>query len=122
MAQNKTKLSASSLHPRIRVLSGEKIALGPGKAELLQHISTSGSIAKAAKIMNMSYMKAWLLVKEMHEAFKEPVIEKLRGGAVGGGAKLTEFGIKVLNLYNAMEAKASDAAQPEFHHLRALLK
>ena len=41
---------------------------GPGRMELLEHIESTGSIAKAAKLMNMSYKKAWLMVDEMKKS------------------------------------------------------
>ena len=46
--------------PRLRILLGEAIAVGPGKADLLAAIAASGSISAAARIMGMSYRRAWL--------------------------------------------------------------
>jgi len=44
--------------PRIRIIFGRDIALGPGKVELLEHIVRTGSLRKAAEAMEMSYMRA----------------------------------------------------------------
>ena len=51
--------------PRLRVLLGNSIAIGPGKAELLRLIEQTGSIAAAARKMGMSYRRAWNLVNTM---------------------------------------------------------
>lgn len=47
---------------KIRITSGDYVALGPGKAELLNLIHERGSISAAAKQMKMSYRRAWQLV------------------------------------------------------------
>ena len=49
------------LEPRIRILLGSSIAIGPGKAALLAAIGEMGSIAAAGRRMGMSYRRAWLL-------------------------------------------------------------
>ncbi|SRR5258708_39963563 len=114
--------SDTLLRPRLRITQGTKIPLGPGKADLLEHIEKTGSIASAAKRMKMSYMKAWLLIEEMHATFKSPVIAKVRGGAAGGGARLTTTGQRILSLYREMEATSVQASKPAFEKLRSLLR
>ena len=49
------------LEPRIRILLGSSIAIGPGKAALLEAIGETGSIAAAGRRMGMSYRRAWVL-------------------------------------------------------------
>src|SRR2546430_6328438 len=68
------------LRPRMRVLCGEVIALGPGKVDLLALIGETGSIREAAERMGMSYMRAWKLIKTMNACFKKPLVEAGRGG------------------------------------------
>jgi len=51
------------LEPRIRILLGSSIAIGPGKAALLEAIEDTGSIAAAGRQMGMSYRSAWVLAK-----------------------------------------------------------
>ena len=72
------------LQPRLRVLLAEAIAIGPGKAELLRHIREEGSISAAARAMNMSYRRAWLLVDTMNHCFLAPVVSTATGGSHGG--------------------------------------
>lgn len=88
---------------RIRIVFGEDAMLGPGKAELLERIRETGSIAAAGRGMSMSCRRAWSLVLEMNRAFREPLVETTRGGAKGGGARLTEAGATVLTHYRKLE-------------------
>jgi molybdate transport system regulatory protein len=109
------------LEPRIRILLGSSIAIGPGKAALLEAIGETGSIAAAGRRMGMSYRRAWVLVKTMNACFREPLIDAAKGGVGGGGARLTATGREVLALYRAMEDHASTAVIGEMDRLRALL-
>ena len=93
-----------SLKPRVRLQLGDKVALGPGKAELLMLIEETGSISAAARCMGMSYRRAWLLVETMNRCFASPLVETAQGGKGGGGAGVSELGRRVLVLYQQMEA------------------
>ena len=92
-----------ALRPRLRVMRGSHIALGPGKVELLDHILERGSIVRAAKRMGMSYMRAWTLIRTMEACFKQRLVQTQRGGKQGGSADLTETGRKVTAIYHGME-------------------
>jgi molybdate transport system regulatory protein len=109
------------LEPRIRILLGSSIAIGPGKAALLEAIGDTGSIAAAGRRMGMSYRRAWVLVKTMNACFREPLVEAAKGGIGGGGARLTVTGERVLALYRAMEDHAATAVLGDMAQLRALL-
>jgi len=109
------------LEPRIRILLGSSIAIGPGKATLLEAIGDCGSIAAAGRRMGMSYRRAWLLTKTMNACFREPVIEATKGGVGGGGARLTSMGKEVLSLYRAMEDHATTAVLSDMERLRGLM-
>lgn len=99
--------------PRLRILLGAEIALGPGKADLLEAIVRTGSISAAGRELGMSYRRAWNLVEVMNRSFRSPLVETLTGGAGGGGAQVTGFGADVLTRYRVMEAKAAIAVAPE---------
>ena len=94
---------------RIRLMQGDEIALGPGKADLLKAIREHGSISAAARRMGMSYRRAWLLVDTMNRCFREPLVLSAAGGSQGGGASLTPHGEEVLAYYEAMLAEVSRA-------------
>jgi len=106
---------------RIRLVFGTGAMLGPGKADLLQGIRDSGSIAAAGRAMGMSYKRAWMLVETMNGMFGAPLVESQRGGAGVGGAVLTETGMAVLALWRGLEAKAAEATAQEAAALRTML-
>ncbi len=106
---------------RLRVVLGLAVAIGPGKADLLAGIAESGSIAAAGRRMGMSYKRAWTLIDEMNRCFATPLVEGMRGGAHGGGARLTPVGREVLTLYRRIEARAGKAASRELDRLRELV-
>lgn len=51
---------------RLRILFGPEIAMGPGKADLLDAIQETGSITAAAKRFGISCRRAWVLVDTMN--------------------------------------------------------
>ena len=107
--------------PRLRILLGRSIAIGPGKAELLRLIENTGSISAAAREMGMSYRRAWTLVETMNTAFREPVVTAATGGKGGGGAKVTAFGREALERYRAMEEKAAASVTAEMDAFTEML-
>jgi molybdate transport system regulatory protein len=121
--KKKTRSARSvSVLPRIRILRGRDIALGPGKVELLALIRQTGSINQAARRMGMSYMRAWSLVRTMNRCFRKPLVAVARGGEGGGGAVLTETGVTVVELYRRMETASLRATAPAWGELRRLLR
>jgi molybdate transport system regulatory protein len=105
-----------------RIYLGEEIALGPGKAELLGHIAETGSISEAARRMEMSYNRAWLLVRTMNRCFKKPLVLATRGGDRHGGAQLTKSGQEVLTFYRRLEAKFAAASRGPLAGILSRLK
>ncbi|WP_265501715.1 winged helix-turn-helix domain-containing protein [Paracoccus beibuensis] len=110
------------LRIKLRLEYDSPLILGPGKAELLARIDRLGSISAAAREMGMSYKRAWTLVEEMNVAFAEPVIDSARGGAGGGGARVTQTGQAVLRHYRALEALLREAGAEDLQALNALLR
>lgn len=88
---------------RIWFFAGEEKFLGKGRVELLERIKRTGSIANAAKEMQMSYRQAWQMVTEMNECSGIPLVEKKLGGKGGGGAIVTVSGEKAINTFRKLE-------------------
>lgn len=103
----------------LRLFRDDEVAMGPGKADLLDAIMQTGSISAAARAMDMSYRRAWLLVDTMNRSFRDPLVQGAAGGRKGGGAVVTDAGVRVLAQYRAMEAAARASAQP---HLDILIQ
>jgi molybdate transport system regulatory protein len=95
----------------IKVDFGTEVRLGPGKVRLLELIAETGSISEAARQMEMSYRRAWLLIDEVNGIFGKPVVETATGGAGGGGAKITPLGEAVVVAFRAIENEATELIQ-----------
>lgn len=107
---------------RFRVVLRPGVALGPGKAGLLEAIRDTRSITAAASRFDMSYKRGWSLIQEMNAAFKAPLVETEKGGSGGGGgARLSELGEHVLARYRQMEADAERAIEAGVADLRKCL-
>jgi len=122
MAKTDNRRAQAKEPPRLRILLGAAIAIGPGKADLLDAIAASGSISAAAKRMGMSYRRAWLLVDTMNRCFRGPLVASARGGTGGGGAHLTPLGEMVLARYRDMESKALDSLADDLSAFARLMR
>lgn len=107
---------------RFRVQIKHAVAIGPGKADVLEGIARTGSIAQAGRRMGMSYQRTWSLVAAMNRHFVEPLVVAQRGGVAGGGARLTHAGERVLALYRAIERDAQRAVARRLPELAALIR
>jgi molybdate transport system regulatory protein len=114
--------SKNKLVPRLRVNCGDEVALGPGKADLLDLVAKTGSIREAAERMDMSYMRAWKLIQTMNACFREPLVNSERGGSSRGGAQLTRTGKRALELYRGMEREAALATEVKWRALARMLR
>ena len=91
-----------------RIYIKDQPFLSIGRIMLLENIAALGSITKAAAAMNMSYRKAWLLVQNMNDMAKKPLVIKQSGGKKGGGAMLTPEGKEAIDTYHLLQKDIQD--------------
>lgn len=113
-------MSETRLSIRIDLPSGDRI--GPGKIALLEAIRATGSISAAARRLEMSYRRAWLLVEQINSALREPAVSAAIGGRRGGGAALTPVGEDIVALYRAIEGATLHSAASECRAIAKLTK
>ncbi len=102
---------------RFRVDLGAKCSLGPGKIDLLEAITRSGSIRQAARDLGMSYRRAWLLIDSLNHSFNEPATRASVGGTGGGGVELTAFGAELVRRYRDAGRRIEAIVSAEFADL-----
>jgi molybdate transport system regulatory protein len=107
---------------RMRINAGDAIAVGPGKISLLEAIEETGSITAAAKQLDMSYRRAWLLLDELNRCLRQPAVDSAKGGSRGGGSEVTPTGRRIIALYRRVEATAAKACRSDIAQLTALLE
>lgn len=113
---------ATPTGPRLRVVIEPDVAIGPGKADLLEAIRDTGSISAAGRRLGMSYRRAWMLVDELNRHLGAPVVEAVTGGAKGGGSALTRVGDEVLGRYRSMEQSCRAAIADDMQALKSLVR
>jgi molybdate transport system regulatory protein len=101
----------------IKIEFANDLKLGRGKVRLLELVAETGSISAAARKMNMSYRRAWLLMDELNHMFGRDVIETVAGGSGGGGAHVTEFGMRVIGVFRVLESEADSLVQSRIAEL-----
>ena len=106
----------------IRVHLAPVNAIGPGKADLLEAIAETGSIAAASRRLRISYRRSWDLVRSLNASFHDPLVDVMKGGSRGGGASLTVLGREVLALYRRMESGAAAAIAEDMAAFRKLIR
>lgn len=107
------------IRPRLQL--GAQASIGPGKIELLRKIGATQSISAAAREMEMTYKRAWMLVDTLNKGIGKPVVVSSRGGKGGGGAQLTPLGEALIRCYDALEARIRTITGDELADLKKLL-
>ncbi len=107
---------------RLRIYLDDISAVGPGKVALLESIIEHGSIRAAALNLEMSYNRAWLLIKELNQCFIGPVVNANVGGSKGGGAEVTEIGYQLIERYRTIEKEALKVSSKRIKAITNMLK
>lgn len=68
-------------------------------ASVLYEINRRGSMLAGCKALGVPYSRIWEKISNVERILGAKLVEQRRGGAGGGGAKLTETGRKLLNKY-----------------------
>jgi molybdate transport system regulatory protein len=118
----KKKSTGARMKIQARLMLDDDIAFGPGMADLLIAIQTTGSISAAAKQVGMSYRRAWLLADAMNRCFQQPLVETAKGGNQGGGTHLTPLGIAILERYQQLQNDIRVLGEKHFLEFKPLLR
>lgn len=89
-------------------------AFGDGKWRLLDAIEAQGSLRAASESLGISYRKAWGDLKKTQSALGVALVEKQRGGKMGGRTVLTDQGRKWINAYGAFRSDIEKAIAKAF--------
>lgn len=110
------KHNQQMLHAELQLkLSKETGFFGPGIAQLLKLIESTGSISSACEMMHMSYSKGWKIINLAEQQLGYSILVRHAGGINGGNSELTEDGIIFLNKYLKFEEESKLAVQQLFY-------
>ncbi len=79
-----------------------RVVLSRWRIRLLQAIEQTGSISKAADLMDVPYRRAWEKIHESEVRLGFKLVETQVGGVGGGGARLTAACIDLIQKYDTI--------------------
>ncbi len=124
--ENQENRNVKKLRARFKLwLSTRDIegVFGDGKWRLLKAIENTGSLTSASKSLRISYRKAWGDLKKAQDALNIALVEKQRGGILGGQTTLTEQGKKWVKAYTRFRDDTEKAVEKAYEkHIKVLLK
>jgi molybdate transport system regulatory protein len=82
---------------------------GDGKWRLLEAIDRTGSLSAASESLHISYRKAWGDLNKAQDALNAALVEKQRGGNIGGKTILTNEGKQWIKAYSKFRADVEKA-------------
>jgi molybdate transport system regulatory protein len=97
----------SEIQPPPRIRAGHRVFLhehgeslfGPGTFDLLVLVDETGSLHQAAKLMGMSYNKAWRAMRQAEDHLGVKLLARRTGGSDGGGSVLTDDGVQLMERF-----------------------
>lgn len=110
-------MSGPALKIKVQIYCGDQIAMGPGKADLLDAIASEGSISAAGRRLQMSYRRCWQLVDVMNRCWAMPLV-----ATSTEGAQLTDYGRDLLARYRAIQVAANATGAAHWPDMLAQLR
>ncbi len=90
-------------------------AFGKGPYELLKAVASCGSLNQAARLMGMSYSKAWRILNTSEDRLGFKLLLREAGGSGGGGSCLTPEALDLLKRYEGFTGEARGMLEALFH-------
>ncbi len=111
-------LQDREIRPRIKVqLTGSEPFFGPGARALLECIREEGSVRDACEKMGLSYSKGRKMLDRAEKELGYTIVERSPGGKNGGGARVSDDGLKLLEKYERFEKELTEAAEEKYREI-----
>ena len=107
---------ASHVSLKLR-LCRDRPFFGPGTAQLLSLIESTGSIRDACQQMGLSYSKGRHMIAVMEEELGIPIVLRQQGGHNGGAASLTEEGKMLILRFEQLESRCQALVQQAYREI-----
>ena len=92
------------------VLGQNEVTISPGTISLLEILEKSTSVTEAAATMQLSYSKAWKLIRQAEKNLGRTLVNRKSVGAGGGKAEITEDGRALIKAFRKTEKQIQDYA------------
>lgn len=80
----------------------QKLFADPRRIALLKQIEQTGSISRGAKNAGISYKSARDAINDMNTLSEQTLVDRATGGKGGGGAVVTRYGQRLIQLYDLL--------------------
>lgn len=104
---------------KLWIEENDKVLFGAGRLKLLKAVVAEGSLAGAARELNMSYRAAWGRLRASEKRLGFPLVE--RSGTGRREVQLTSQGIKMVKQFEAFEEQAQGFADKAQKHWSKLV-
>ncbi len=111
------KASKFQVRSKVWLEAQGRPVLGPGRQELLRAVEEQGSISGAARLLKISYRKAWGQLRAMEAQLGLPLVRKQAGGSGGGGARLTPEAKDLLSKYARLSRGMEEKVNEKFRRI-----
>lgn len=106
------------IRPRIKVqLTGSEPFFGPGVRTLMEWIREEGSVRDACEKMGLSYSKGRKMLDRAEKELGYTIVERSPGGKNGGGARVSDEGLKLLEKYERFEKELTETAAEKYREI-----
>jgi molybdate transport repressor ModE-like protein len=102
------------VHVKVWVEREGRVALSDWRIALLEQVERTGSLAEAARELNVPYRTAWYKLREMQDALGFPVLVSHSGGADHGGMKLTDEAKEAIRQFRDMTRGLGETVDTRF--------
>lgn len=103
------------IHLEVKLkFASDEIICGEGFLRLCELVDETGSLQKASEQMNLSYTKAWKMLKSVENKTSVKLISRVVGGEHGGRSELTEEGREFVKRYQGMKRELNEEADKIF--------
>lgn len=99
----------SAIFTTVELAADDLPSVGAEQVRMLEAIGREGSISAAARTLGISYKFAWSRVLALDALAGRPLVNRQRGGTQGGGAALTEDGVRFVEAFRRLEAEAGES-------------
>ena len=116
LAEQKRFVSKPGLSVRSKVwfVADDQHAFGSGLTDLLERIDHLGTLTEAARSSNISYRRAWDLIKDAEKHLGKKLIIPHSGGLGGGGSLLSPEGRRLLDVFKRVNREVAGYADQRF--------
>ena len=91
-----------------------KVVLSEWRAELLEAIDETGSLARAAEKLEVPYRTAWYKLKEIEERLGVKLLDTQSGGVDGGGSRLTDEARQLIARFRRLSVGIDELVSQRF--------